>query len=220
MKKEKQQKHSTLKLVLTTFFVTCLIFSNIIAGRQIQLPFNLVMPGAVIIFPITYILSDIFSEVYGYRWSRITNYMGIISNLFIVLISFILISIPFPNYFENAEAYKIVLGNTPRMLIASMIGLFVGDLLNDLVFRELKIKHKDSHEEYAFRAIFSSLIGQLGDSFIFIPIAFYGEMPLRTMLTMITIQALMKVGYEILILPLSRKLMLLTSKYESEIKDE
>ena len=220
MKKEKQQKHSTLKLVLTTFFVTCLIFSNIIAGRQIQLPFNLVMPGAVIIFPITYILSDIFSEVYGYRWSRITNYMGLVGNLFIVLISFILISIPFPNYFENAEAYKIVLGNTPRMLIASMLGLFIGDLLNDLVFRELKIKYKDSHEEYAFRAIFSSLIGQLGDSFIFIPIAFYGEMPLRTMLTMITIQALMKVGYEILVLPLSRKLMLLTSKYESEIKDE
>lgn len=220
MKKEKQQKHSTLKLVLTTFFVTCLIFSNIIAGRQIQLPFNLILPGAVIIFPITYILSDIFSEVYGYRWSRITNYMGIVGNLFIVLISFILISIPFPNYFENAEAYKIVLGNTPRMLIASMLGLFIGDLLNDLVFRELKIKYKDSHEEYAFRAIFSSLIGQLGDSFIFIPIAFYGEMPLRTMLTMITIQALIKVGYEILVLPLSRKLMLLTSKYESEIKDE
>lgn len=220
MKKEKQQKHSTLKLILTTFFVACLIFSNIIAGRQIQLPFNIILPGAVIIFPITYILSDIFSEVYGYRWSRITNYMGIVGNLFIVLISFILISIPFPNYFENAEAYKIVLGNTPRMLIASMLGLFIGDLLNDLVFRELKIKYKDSHEEYAFRAIFSSLIGQLGDSFIFIPIAFYGEMPLRTMLTMITIQALIKVGYEILVLPLSRKLMLLTSKYESEIKDE
>lgn len=220
MKKEKQQKHSTLKLILTTFFVTCLIFSNIIAGRQIQLPFNLVMPGAVIIFPITYILSDIFSEVYGYRWSRITNYMGIIGNLFIVLISFILISIPFPNYFENAEAYKIVLGNTPRMLIASMLGLFIGDLLNDLVFRELKIKHKDSHENYEFRAILSSLVGQLGDSFIFIPIAFYGKMPFRTMLIMITTQALMKVGYEILILPLSRKLMLLTSKYESEIKDE
>ena len=218
IKELKKEKYSFGQLALTIIFVTCLIISNIIAGKQIQLPFNLVMPGAVIIFPITYILFDIFSEVYGYAWSRATNYMGLIMNLLAVIAFAIAIKIPAPAFYENQEAFKTILGSTPKILIASTIGLWVGDFLNDNVFRLMKKKHKGTHENYSKRAILSSLVGEIGDSLIFIPIVFYGAMPLDAMIKMMFTQAFLKVGYEVLILPLSRALMLKVSEYEKNFR--
>ena len=218
IKEFKKEKYSFVQLALTIIFVTCLIISNIIAGKQIQLPFNLVMPGAVIIFPITYILSDIFSEVYGYAWSRATNYMGLIMNLLAVIAFAIAIKIPAPVFYENEEAFKTILGSTPKILIASTLGLWVGDFLNDNVFRLMKKKYKDTHDNYSQRAILSSLVGEIGDSLIFIPIVFYGAMPLDVMIKMMFTQAFLKVGYEVLILPLSRVLMLKVSEYEKNFR--
>ena len=217
MKIQEKEKHSSLKLLLTVIFVSCLIVSNIIAGKQIQLPFDLVMPAAVIIFPITYILSDIFSEVYGYRWSRFTNYLGLIMNLFAVIVFTIAIKTPAPVFYENQEAFKTILGNTPRILIASTLGLWTGDYLNDNIFKIMKKNYQASHKNYESRAILSSLVGQVGDSLIFIPIAFYGVMPIEVMIKMISTQALLKVGYEIIILPISKHLMLKVSAYEREV---
>lgn len=216
IKELKNSKYSFGQLALTIIFVTCLIISNIIAGKQIQLPFNLVMPGAVIIFPITYILSDIFSEVYGYAWSRATNYMGIIMNLLAVIAFTAAIKIPAPVFYENQEAFKTILGSTPKILIASTLGLWVGDFLNDNVFRLMKKKHKNTHDNYAQRALLSSLVGEIGDSMLFIPIVFYGAMPFEVMVKMIFTQAFLKVGYEALILPLSKTLMLKVSEYEKK----
>lgn len=212
----KKEKHSTVKLLLTTLFVSCLIISNIIAGKQIQLPFNLIMPAAVILFPITYILSDIFSEVYGYRWSRITNYLGIIFNLMAVLAFTAAIKIAPSPFYENQEAFATILGSTPKILIASTFGLWAGDFLNDNVFKIMKKKHADSHKNYGIRAILSSLVGEIGDSLIFIPIVFYGAMPIEVMIKMIFTQAFLKVGYEIIILPISKRLMLKVSEYERQ----
>ena len=211
------KKHSSLKLLLTVIFVSCLIVSNIIAGKQIQLPFDLIMPAAVIVFPITYILSDIFSEVYGYKWSRATNYLGLTMNLFAVIVFAIAIKIPAPAFYENQEAFKTILGNTPRILIASTLGLWIGDYLNDNVFKLMKKKYQSSHKNYESRAILSSLVGQIGDSLIFIPIAFYGAMPVEAMMKMVLTQALLKVGYEIIILPISKRLMIKVSAYEREV---
>lgn len=213
----KKTNHSSLKLLLTVIFVSCLIVSNIIAGKQIKLPFDLIMPAAVIVFPITYILSDIFSEVYGYKWSRKTNYLGLTMNLFAVIIFAIAIKIPAPVFYEHQEAFKTILGNTPRMLIASTLGLWMGDYLNDNVFKLMKKKYQSSHENYESRAILSSLVGQVGDSLIFIPIAFYGSMPIEAMIKMVFTQALLKVGYEIIILPVSKRLMIKVSAYEREV---
>lgn len=211
-----RKKYSSIQLILTVFFVCCLVVSNIIASKQIQLPLNIIMPGAVIIFPITYILSDIFSEVYGYEWSRATNYMGLIINLFIVFMFFIAIKLPAPSFYQNQEAFKTILGNTPRILTASTLGLWIGDYLNDKTFKVMKSKYKNSHKNYGYRAIISSLIGQIGDSLIFIPIAFYGTMPLKAVVAMVFTQSILKVTYEIIILPISKNLMLKVSKYEKD----
>ena len=129
-----KKKVSNLQLILTLTFVVCLLISNIVAAKQMLLPFGITMTGAVVVFPIVYVLSDVFSEVYGYKWSRITCYFGFIFNLLMVLIFSIVINSPAPDYWTNQEAFATVLGNTPRMLIASLSAFVIGDFINDKIF--------------------------------------------------------------------------------------
>lgn len=211
----KRKNISILQLLLTTLFVVCLLISNIITGKQLQLPFGIVMTGAVFIFPITYILSDLFSEVYGYKWSRFTCYLAFAFNLFMVLVFTAVIKTPAPDYWLNQGAFEAVLGNTPKILFASLLAFLVGDFVNDRVFKKLKEKHPNDHKGFGFRAILSSLCGEVMDSAIFLPIAFIGTMPLQTLLVMGITQVSIKVAYEILILPVTRLIVKKVSKYES-----
>ena len=208
------KKISKLQLVLTVLFVVCLLVSNIITGKQVQLPFNIVMTGAVFLFPITYILSDLFSEVYGYKWSRFTCYLGFIMNLFMVLVFTAVIETPAPSYWQNQEAFQTVLGNTPKILFASLLAFMIGDFVNDRVFKKFKEKHPKDHKGFEFRAILSSLCGEVVDSAIFLPIAFIGTMPLNTLLVMGITQVSIKITYEIMILPITKLVVKKVSKYE------
>jgi uncharacterized integral membrane protein (TIGR00697 family) len=214
------KKISNLQFILTLSFVVCLIISNIISAKQMLLPFDIVMPAAVIIFPITYVLSDVFSEVYGYKWSRFTCYLGFVANLFAVIIFSITIATPAPEYWTNQEAFEVVLGNTPRMLCASLLGFVVGDFVNDRVFKRFKDKHPNDHKGFSFRAILSSFCGEMCDSMIFLPIAFLGQMPLETLATMMVCQVLIKTGYEVIILPVTHAIVKTVSKYERNNKEE
>lgn len=218
MKKTNLPKRvSVLQFVLALLFVVCLVISNIISAKQMLLPFDIVLPAAVIIFPITYVLSDVFSEVYGYKWSRFTCYLGFAANLFAVIVFSLAIATPAPGYWMNQEAFEVVLGNTPRMLCASLLGFVVGDFVNDRVFKRFKDKHPDDHKGFSFRAILSSFCGEMCDSMIFLPIAFLGQMPIATLATMMVCQVLVKTGYEIIILPVTNKVVRVVSKYEKNL---
>lgn len=219
MEKTRVEKRlSKLQFMLTLFFVVCLLVSNIISAKQMQLPFGIVMPAAVIVFPITYILSDVFSEVYGYKWSRLTCYFGFAANLFAVIVFSLAIATPAPDYWGNQAAFEVVLGNTPRMLIASLLGFVVGDFVNDKVFQKFKENHPHDHKGFGFRAILSSFCGELCDSLIFLPIAFLGQMPVATLATMMVCQVLIKTAYEVVILPVTRLIVRAVSKYEKKEK--
>lgn len=218
MKKTNLPKRvSVLQFVLTLLFVVCLVISNIISAKQMLLPFDIVLPAAVIIFPITYVLSDVFSEVYGYKWSRFTCYLGFAANLFAVIVFSLAIATPAPGYWMNQEAFEVVLGNTPRMLCASLLGFVVGDFVNDRVFKRFKDNHPNDHKGFSFRAILSSFCGEMCDSMIFLPIAFLGQMPIATLATMMVCQVLVKTGYEIIILPVTNKVVRAVSKYEKNL---
>lgn len=210
----KEKNFSLLQMILTLLFVVSLLISNIITSKQMLLPFGIVMTGAVVIFPITYILSDIFSEVYGYKWSRLTCYLAFIFNLFMVIIFTIVIKSPAPDFWTNQSAFEIVLGNTPRILFASLTAFMLGDFVNDKVFKKMKEKYIDNHNGFNSRAILSSFCGEFTDSLIFIPLAFIGTMPFETMIIMGITQVLIKTGYELLILPLTNILMKKVSSYE------
>lgn len=207
------RKISVLQTVLTVLFVTSLLVSNIITARQIDL-FGLALTGGIIVFPITYILSDVFSEVYGYKWSRFSCYLGFWMSLLTSTIFLLVINSPYPDYFTSAEAYQIVLGNTPRILVASLLALLVGDFINDRVFRKMKEKHRNDHKGFGLRAILSSACGQLGDSLVFYPIAFLGTMPLLTIVQIALFEITIKIAYEILILPVTKVIVKKVSKHE------
>lgn len=212
----KNRKTSELQTILTVLFVSCFLISNILAGKQFQLPFGITMTGAVMVFPMTYILSDLFSEVYGYRWSRMTCYFAFAANLLMALLFTAAIHTPAPSYWGNQEAFQTVLGNTPRVLLASLAAYVLGDFVNDKVFRSMKAKHPHNMSGFGARAILSSLCGEIVDSAVFIPIAFFGSMPAKTLLVMGVTQVTLKVLYEIVILPVTNAVTRKTLKMEAK----
>lgn len=214
----KKEKYSFLQLVLTLVFVLALVICNIITTKQIQLPFNIVTTGGFFVFPITYILSDVFSEVYGYKWSRITCYMGFLANLIAAIIFTFVIKTPSPVYFENAAAFSTVLGSTPRVLCASLLAFVMGDFVNDKIFAKMKLNHKEDHKGFSIRAILSSLFGEMTDSLIFYPLCFFGQLPFQTLIGMMITEVIIKTSYEIIILPVTRVVMNKVSDYEKSVK--
>lgn len=211
---------SKLQLVLTVFFVVSLLVSNVITSKQVLLPFGITMTGAVFVFPITYILSDLFSEVYGYKWSRFTCYLAFFMNLFMVIVFSLVIITPAPDYWTNQEAFQTVLGSTPRVLFASLFAMLVGDFVNDKVFKKMKEKHPTTHRGFGWRAILSSVCGELVDSAIFLPIAFIGEMPVDTLAQMAVVQVSIKTAYEVIILPFTRIIVGKISAHENKLAQE
>ena len=213
----KKKRITVMQAVLTLLFVVSLVISNIITSKQVLLPFGITMTGAVFIFPITYILSDLFSEVYGYQWSRFSCYLAFIANLLAVVVFTLVIATPAPAHWTNQEAYEAVLGNTPRVLFASMLAFIVGDLVNDKVFKMFKDKHPTDHKGFGFRAIASSFLGELVDSLIFLPLAFWGLMPVEALVTMTITQVFIKTGYELVILPVTHAVVVAVSRYEKNL---
>lgn len=202
-------------MLLTILFIVSFLISNIIASKQIQLPFNITTTGAILIFPIVYILSDIFSEVYGYSYSRLTCYIAFIANIFMCSMFALAIYIPHPDTFTGQAAFISVLGSTPKVLIASLLAYVAGDFVNDRVFRFFKNKNADTTNGFCFRAIFSSLCGELIDSSVFLPIMFVGTMPLKSIIIAILFHVSIKVAYEIMIVPFTLKTVKIISKVET-----
>lgn len=198
------KKTSPLQTYLTVFMVCALMISNTIGNKQALLPFDLNMSaGCLLTFPITYILSDVFSEVYGYKWSRKTSYLSFVCNVFMVLVFAATIALPFPSFWQDQSAFVSVLGNTPRLLVASLSAFLAGDFVNDRVFRFMKNKHKESQKGFGKRAIISSFCGQITDSLVFTPIAFAGIMDIKTLIVTMATQAVVKTLYETVFLPVT-----------------
>lgn len=208
---------SVLQILLTVLFVGALMVSNIISARLFNF-FGFGMTCGVVVFPVTYILSDLFSEVYGYKWSRFTCYLGFTMNLFAVGAFYLASRLPavIP---AQAEAFNSVLIGTFSCTMASFIAFVIGDLVNDKVFAKMKKQHAGlkNHKGFALRAILSSFAGELADSCIYLPLAFLVLNPIMTaheVLIMIVLQVSLKMAYEIIILPLTTFLTKKASEYE------
>lgn len=192
--------HSSLFLILTALFVTCLLVSNIIASKLIQLG-GAVLPSAVILFPVTYILADVFTEVYGFKKTRLVIWLGFGANAFMSIVFMIAIALPHPDFFQNQAAYATVLGSTPRILLASLAGYWAGEFSNSIVLSVLK---KLTKGRYLWtRTIGSTIVGEGLDTVLFIGIAFAGTVPAGALAGMMLAQYLFKVGYEVLLTPLT-----------------
>lgn len=212
----KKHKISTVQCYLTLLFVVSLLLTNIVVSKQIILPFDYMITGGDLIFPLTYILSDVFSEVYGYRWSRVTCYLGFAANLFMVLVFELVSVLPYPGSWTGQAAFETILGNTPRIFIASAMAFILGDLINDLVFRKMKEAHIDSQKGFGLRAVVSSFFGELVDSLIFSVVAFAGIWDITTIIRYIFTIVVIKVLYEVVILPVTTFVVKKVAKYEQD----
>lgn len=188
-------------MILGAVYVTCLLLSNLVAGKMWAVTGNITLPAAVVLFPVTYIMGDVFTEVYGFRNARTIIWVGFGCSFFAVLVYLITIALPHPGFWQNQEAFATVLGTTPRVAAASFIGYLFGEFSNSMILSRLKVVTKGRN--LWLRTILSTIIGEGFDSVIFIMISFWGMMDNHTIFTMILFQYLFKVCYEIICTPLT-----------------
>lgn len=210
---------SRLFMCIGIVFVTCLLLSNLIAGKMWAVTENITLPAAVILFPLTYIIGDVFTEVYGFRKARTVIWLGFACSFFAVLIYLITIALPHPGYWENQDAYAAVMGTTPRVAIASFAGYLFGEFSNSIILSRLKVATKGKN--LWMRTILSTVVGEGLDSVIFIMISFWGTMDNFVVLQMILFQYLFKVSYEVIFTPLTYLVVKAIKKAEGiDVYDE
>jgi uncharacterized integral membrane protein (TIGR00697 family) len=185
-------------VVIAAVFVTCLITANIIAVKVIGFG-SVVMPAAIVVFPLSYIFGDILTEVYGYRRARRIIWLGFLCNLVFVFFAWVGQLLPSASFWEGQEAYESILGYTPRLLAASFCGYLVGEFVNSFIMAKMKIA--TGGRWLWMRTIGSTIVGEGLDTTLFIVIAYVGTasfMPL-----MILYHWLIKVAIETLATPLT-----------------
>ena len=185
-------------VTITAIFITCLITANIIAVKPISFHG---LPAAIVIFPLSYIIGDILTEVYGYRQARRVIWLGFFCNLIAVVAIWLGQLLPSASVWEGQEAYESILGYTPRILFASFLAYVVGEFSNSFVLAKMKIKTKGRW--LWTRTIGSTLVGQGLDSAIFIAIIFIGRFDLAFIGMAILTHWLVKTGYEVVATPLT-----------------
>jgi len=171
-----------------------------VAGKLITV-LGKALPAAVILFPITYIFGDVLTEVYGFKRSRLIIWTGFACNLLMAVIFMLVVALPYPEFWEQQDAYAVVLGMTPRVVVASLVGYFLGEFTNSAVLSKLKLLTRG---KWLFsRTIGSTIVGEGIDTVVFITIAFAGTVSSSVLLSMIAAQYIFKVVYEILVTPLT-----------------
>ena len=196
-----KNKPSQMELypIITALFCGCLIISNILASKTFSL-YDIILPCGVVIFPLVYIVGDVLNEIYGFTLAKRTIYLGFIINLIAVIAYQIAIFLPGTDL-ATSNAFSIILGSTPRILIASLISYLVGSYVNAYFMKILK----ERYTNYLFaRCSISTLFGEGLDAIIFITIAFAGLMPNEVLITMIICQGAFKIIYEIIVYPITR----------------
>ncbi len=194
------QGYSGWFIVISAIFVTSLLTANIMAVKLIEI-FGLVLPAAIIIFPLSYIAGDVLTEVYGYSRARQVIWLGFLCNLIAVMAIWCGQMLPAAALWNGQEAYQKILGYTPRLLIASFAAYLVGEFANSLVLAKMKIATRGRW--LWTRTIGSTIVGQGLDSLVFIALAFGGTVPPPVLATIIVTQWLVKSLYEAAATPLT-----------------
>ncbi len=191
-------RYSMWFVFVAVIFTTCLITANIVAVKLVTI-FGLMVPAAIIIFPLSYVFGDVLTEVYGYRQARRVIWLGFFCNLLTVAAIWVTQVLPPAPFFDAQGAYERILGYTPRILAASFLAYLVGEFANSFVLAKMKIA--TGGRWLWSRTIGSTLAGQALDSSVFIVLAFAGTMPGDVLLWAVVTQWLMKSAYEAAVTP-------------------
>lgn len=186
-------------------FVTILLLSNIIgAGKVAALdvggtPF--VFGAGILFFPVSYVLGDVLTEVYGYARARRCIWVGFAALLFMAFMSWAVVAMPPAAGWTGQGAYEAVFGQVPRIVFASIAAFWAGEFVNAYVLARMKVWTRG--RALWTRTIGSTVVGQAVDSAIFYPLAFLHVWPTRQVATVMVTNWAMKVAWEVVLTPLT-----------------
>jgi len=210
---KRTEQVSVLFMLFSILFCVCLIAANLFATKQIALG-TVSVTGGLLIFPVSYIVNDCVCEVWGYRKMRMLIWTGFAMNFFFVMMGALCDWIPAAPYYENAEGFHGVFGLAPRVAMASFLAFLVGSFMNAYVMSRMKIASGGRH--FSLRAIMSTLLGETADSLIFFPLALGGIVPAEALGELMLMQILLKTLYEVVVLPLTIRVVARLKKVEQE----
>lgn len=191
-------------MVLAVTFCVCLIVSNLMEIKTVDLG-PLTITAGVIVFPISYIINDCIVEVYGFTKARLVIWLGFLMNLLVSLLLQVGIWLPGAESWNGQESMQMIFGAVPRIFAASFIAFLCGSMVNAYVMSRMKIASEGRN--FSFRAIMSTVFGEGVDSLIFFPIAFGGILSWGEIAALILTQTVLKTVYEILILPVTMRVV-------------
>jgi uncharacterized integral membrane protein (TIGR00697 family) len=190
-------------------FVAIILLSNVLgAGKVAQVwlpgldrywPFG----AGILFFPVSYVIGDVLTEVYGYARARRVIWAGFAALLFMAFMSWVVVALPPAPDWTNQPAYEAIFGQVPRIVLASIIAFWAGEFVNSYVLARMKLWTRGRH--LWSRTIGSTVAGQGVDSLIFYPLAFWGASGWTTdlVLTVLATQWVLKVGWEVLLTPVT-----------------
>lgn len=187
-------------ITCTALFVTCLLTANIIAAKLVVVG-ALTLTAGIVIFPISYVLGDVLTEVWGYAATRRVIWLGFACNALMVLAIWLGGELPAAPFWRGEHAYQEILGHTPRILMASFVAYLIGEFANAFVLAKLKIATQGRW--LWVRTIGSTVVGQALDSAVFVTLAFAGIVPAGALAGIVAGQWLVKVVYEAAATPLT-----------------
>lgn len=194
----KIDKKTNIYMILVPLYCVALVISNIISNRTFEVG-NFMLPSAVIVFPVVYIINDVLTECYGFKMASKAIWTAFGLNLMAVMFFNIAINLPTT---MDYSSYSIVLGNTFKPLIASVLAYLAGSFVNAKIMDEFR-----KHKSLMLRCVLSTFLGETIDAAIFISIMFIGVMDFKIVCTMIITQAIAKTLYEIIVYPITKKVI-------------
>lgn len=209
----KQYKYLDL---ITVIFVVSLLLSNIVANNKFSEVRGFAFGSGVIFFPLSYLIGDILTEVYGYSRSRRVIWLGFGALIFSVLMVQFIVWLPPATSWPNQAAYETVFSNVPRTVICSMLAYFAGEFSNSYTLAKMKILTKGKY--LWTRTIGSTLVGEGVDTLIFYPLAFGGliAFPWHLIFKVMLANYFLKVMWEVFATPVTYKVVAYLKKKEKE----
>lgn len=204
-------------LICTAVFIAVILTSNIISTKIISVG-EVISTAGVLIFPLSYILGDILTEVYGFRKMKMVIWLGFFVNFFFVLVTALARIVPSAPYWLKEEAFEEILGPTPRLLLASFAGYLSGSFVNSILMA--KIKLATGGRRLWERIMISTFAGEAIDTVLFVLIIFIGSHTVKEILSIFWLNWLLKTSYEFLLLPVTYWAIIhLKSREKMEIFD-
>lgn len=198
-------------------FVGLLLTANVI-GEKPLLFGSVILPAGLLLFPMTYLLGDVLTEVYGFAQSRRVIWMGMVCNLFMAFMCRLAIYLPAIGSWPHSAAYEKILGNSSHLMVVSVFTYFVGEFVNAYIVSKLKIKTQGRF--FWARALCSSWIAEFIETALFMGLFFYGKMPNEELLRFALFYYSFKVLYVLCAMPLASQLVkILKKKENTEIYD-